>query len=47
MKSARQLQPGDAAPNLPLASIQGQTESLKSMWGKANATLLVFLRHLG
>ena len=41
------LRIGDVAPDLMLATVDGQAVSLAEMWRGGRTTVLVFLRHLG
>jgi peroxiredoxin len=41
------LRIGDAAPDLTLATVDGQPVALSESWGGGRTALLVFLRHLG
>jgi peroxiredoxin len=40
------LKVGQAAPNVMLQTLTGETVTLDSLWGNGRSALLIFLRHL-
>lgn len=45
--STSTLTAGQAAPDLTLQTVEGESTQLSEIWSDAPSSLLIFLRHLG